>query len=236
LRHAALSRTLHEVYSTISLEEFEDYKDAIPLLRSIAEELGASEVPMTHVMKVGDPKSGILNTLKANQSEIVVMGTTGAGMMKKLFFGSVAAAVMEMAEVPVLVVPTSARHTRPVRKIAYASELMGEDEEALMELRQISKVLGATIQCVHVDVAHTTTVSRKVTKFIQKYPDIRLHVLDGIDIELSIAAFIKVQEIDMLSTVIHKRSRIQEMFEYSLTKKFARHLEVPILALPARRV
>jgi nucleotide-binding universal stress UspA family protein len=232
-RHGGLARTISEVYATISLEEFEDYKDAVPLLRKVAEETGAEGVPMTHVMQQGDPKLGIINTAKANQSELIVMGSTGAGMMKKLFVGSVAAYVMEEAGIPVIVVPSEATQTRPVSTIAYATELTGEDEKALLKLRPIANALGASIRCVHVDVAHTSAVGTKDEAFRQKYPDLPLHILDGTDVESSIKAFIENQEIDMLSTVIHKRNRIQELFEYSLTKKLASHLDVPVLVFPA---
>jgi nucleotide-binding universal stress UspA family protein len=228
-----LPHTLKEVYNAISHEEFENYKDSIPLLRRIMERHHATDVKMNHVLQQGEPKTAILNAIKANHADLVVMGTTGAGMMKKFFFGSVAAEVMENASVPVLAVPVGASFHGKIRKVAFATEMLDQDEVALPRIREISRALGAEVVCVNADVTHTTPHTDRDEEFQAKFPDVPLIILDSIDVEMSIRAFVKEQHVDILAMLIHRRSRLQELFSSSMTKQFASHLRVPILAIQA---
>jgi len=232
IRGASLPNTLRAVYDSISLEEFENYKDNVPILRKIAAEQNAADVPLKHVLQHGDPRKIILNAITANNVDLVVMGSTGSGMMKELFVGSVAAEIMENASVPVLTVPEEATY-RDVTRIAFASELLVEDDDEMTRAKEISDAFGAEMVCIYADISHTSDLSDKVRKFKERHQDVELHVLDTIDVEKSVAAFIRKQQIDVLAMIIHKRNRIQEMFNYSLTKRFAKRLKVPILAIQA---
>jgi nucleotide-binding universal stress UspA family protein len=46
---------------------------------------------------------------KRTKSEAIIMGTTGASRVKRFFIGSVAAKVLELSNVPVLVIPENFR-------------------------------------------------------------------------------------------------------------------------------
>ena len=228
-----LPHTLREIYNAISIEEFENYKDSIPVLREISEKQNAADVELYHVLQQGDPKRAILSAIEANKADLVVMGTTGAGAMKELFVGSVAAEVMENADVPVLAVPMGAVFDGSISKIAFATELLDEDDKALPRVQEIARTLGAEVLCVNADVSHTTPYTTRVEEFKQQFPDVALHVLESIDVEESIKQFVHKNHVDILAMLIHQRNRLQEIFNYSMTKRFARHLRVPILAIQA---
>ena len=56
-------------------------------------------------------------------------------------------------------------------------------------------------------------------------------VIDGTSVEESLANFIAEEGIDLLAMRVKKRNFIQEFFTYSMTKKMANHLTVPVLGL-----
>lgn len=233
IRGVHLPNTLRRVYESISLEEFENYKDSIPALRAIAEKEGAANVSMSHVLRHGEALPAILKAIEANNIDLIIMGTTGAGMVKEIFLGSVAAEVMENADVPVLAIPEGATFDGHINQIAVASELLEEDEKALPKVLEFAAKFGAQVSCVFVDVAHTAQYSQRVDVFKTRFPDVQFYVLDSVDVESSIKAFIKNHQIDILAMLIHRRTGLREMFTYSMTKRFSYHIKTPVLAIQA---
>ena len=57
-----------------------------------------------HKIVYGDPKSDIIDFVKQNKFDLVVIGSRGLGGIKEAFLGSVSNAVVHKSHVPVLVV------------------------------------------------------------------------------------------------------------------------------------
>lgn len=67
--------------------------------------VSATGIPSIHrAVRVGDPVDGILQYVKAQDIDLVVMGSHGRTGFSHLFLGSVAEAVVRRAPCPVLVV------------------------------------------------------------------------------------------------------------------------------------
>ena len=62
LKSSHLPRTTRAIYETMSLEEFDNYKDNVPHLRAIAEEAGLDMVPLNHIMKEGEADASLTKT------------------------------------------------------------------------------------------------------------------------------------------------------------------------------
>lgn len=62
----------------------------------------AQGVPVKTILKKGKVVEEILNTIKTGKFDLVVMGSRGHGMMKKIFLGSVSSAVAKEGICPVL--------------------------------------------------------------------------------------------------------------------------------------
>jgi nucleotide-binding universal stress UspA family protein len=59
----------------------------------------------TYEIVAGDPATEIIDAVDRAGAEMIVMGTQGSSGPKRLFFGSVADAVLRRSTIPVLVVP-----------------------------------------------------------------------------------------------------------------------------------
>ncbi len=231
-----LPHTSRGLYESLTLEEFENYKDNVPHLTEIAEKAGLQNVPVNHVMQEGEAVYKILRIAKKEKPNVIVMGTTGASGLKKIFLGSVAAEVMENATCPVLAIPLKAEFNGKMDRVAFTTEFKEEEANALSWLRGWPGTKDAAIYCVHVDLHHTEDLMHRMDGFKAAFAGVEnLHfeVTDHTSFEAAIAKFLDEKQIELLAMVIHQRNFFVELFNYSFTKNLAYHLATPILAIPA---
>ncbi len=237
VRAAHLPHTMSKVYDSIALEQFENYKDHIPHLREIATENNMGHISVNHSM-VEISKHGIVQTIvnagRKAKADFLVMGTTGASGLKEAFLGSFAAEVLENAMAPVLAVPVRAEFDGLLDTIAFATEYREEDADALRSTINFAKLLDAKVLCVHVDTSHTEAYTKRMEAFMDKFKDTESlvwEVVDNVSVEEGLVDFVDNNEVDILAMYIKKRNFIEELFTYSLTKKMANHLAVPVFGL-----
>ena len=236
LSRSRLPVTISEVYDSINLEEFENYKDNVPRLQEIAEEQGLTKIKVSHVLEDGDTIPSILKFAKKENPDLIIMGTTGASGLKEVFVGSVAGEIMENAPCPVLAIPTEAKFDGRLNNIAFTTEFKSEEKTALEYLEKWSRPFFADIHCLHVDINNIESLAHRMDDLEVDFLDkrnIQFQVLDGERLEDAISNYLFDKKIDLLAMVIHKRNFFQELFSFSQTKKMAYHFSVPILALQA---
>ena len=237
IRALHMPRSLEEFYDTHDLYEFQSYRDEIPVLRKIAEENGFSHLEINHALERGEKVvKTILKVAERDEIDFIAMGTTGAGGLKKIFVGSVAAEVMENANCPVIVIPEKAKGTGGISQVAFTTNYKEEDKLAMRRLIEFCRPLNAHIHCINVDVSHTKFYRDKMEEFEKAFsdePSIEFHVLEGTDIMGSISRYLEEKEIDLIATVIHKRDFFEELFSYSRSKELAYHYDTPVLSYQA---
>jgi len=237
VRAAHLRHTMRKVYDSIALEQFENYKDHIPHLREIASNNNMQHIRVNHAMEEIS-KHGIVQTIvnagRKAKADFIIMGTTGASGLKEVFLGSVAAEVLENATAPVLAIPLKAKFDGHINKIAFATLYVEGDKGALKSTLKFAKKVGAKVMCVHVDTSHTEPYSKRMEDFIEEFKDsdnLEWEVVDNTSVEEGLVDFVDDNDIDILAMYIKKRNFIEELFTYSLTKKMANHLAVPVFGL-----
>ncbi len=231
-----LPHTSRGLYESMSLEEFENYKDNVPHLSEIAKRAGLQDVRINHVMQEGEAIYNILRIAKKEEPDMIVMGTTGASGLKKIFLGSVAAEVMENAPCPVLAVPLKAEFDGKMDRVAFTTEFKDEEAKALSWLNRWPGTMDASIYCVHVDMRHTEDLTHRMDPFKSNFAgsnNLHFEVIDHTFFEAAIVKFLDEKQIELLAMVIHQRNFFKELFNYSFTKNLAYHLATPILAIPA---
>ncbi|NJK82838.1 MAG: universal stress protein [Saprospiraceae bacterium] len=239
LGRSHLPHTLLEVYDSLQLETFEDYKDSIPALRNIAQEHHLEHIPLYHVMRDGEILPVILNLAKANSFDFIIMGTEGTTGLLEIFAGSVAGEVLENANCPVLVVPERATFKGKLERIAITTEFAEDEKKVIGKVYELAKLFGASISCIHVDVAHIESYAHRMDRLQEEladYTGMEFEVLQGLDIASAISKFVASEQVDVLAMLTHKRNFVQELFNYSMTKKMAYHLDTPVLAFQAHTI
>lgn len=235
LKAATLPNTLSDFYATYDLDQFENYKDSIPVLRQLAEEHGFGHLNIFHALEEGIVVPTILKYIERDEIDLVVMGTSGAWGLKEILTGSVAGELLENAPVPVLAVPEGIQFDGSINQVAFCTSYKEEEKLALDKVIQLFAPFQANIHCLNVDLGHIEFYTKGMEQFQEafaQYTNLEFHVLEGTDINDAITAYMQERHIDLLAMVTHKRNFFQELFNYSHAKLMSYHSDTPVLSIP----
>ncbi|WP_298153086.1 universal stress protein [Flavobacterium sp.] len=223
-----------EVYQSLELANFENYKSQVPALHQIAQANGLGHVPLNNVLLEGDLVQNIATLVEKDNIDYVVMGTHGATGFTEFFFGTTTADVMTETSAFVLAIPDESKY-QDIRKIGYAISYKQDEREALKRLLALADTWGAVVECLHVQTEGETIAPETVAAWKAGFGNnVNFHTLVSNDIEESIIDFTEAHRIDLVALLNHKRGFWESLFHTSLTKKLAFHLKTPLLALHKR--
>lgn len=223
---------LFEIYDTIEISNFENYKDQVPALRKIAEKNNLDHIKMSHVLEQGSLVAIIDEIAKKEHIDYVVMGTKGVSGLKETFIGSNTGSVISNISPFVLAIPENC-HFHPIKHIAFTTSFKDKDRIALRNVLEIARGFDARVHCVYVK----TSKSKVTEDIIQDWKndfddqDVIFHIVENEDVKDSILKFTKKNNIDVLAMLDYKRGFFEELFAHSLAQKIAFQIDIPILAM-----
>lgn len=219
-----------EVYDSIELDKFENFKDQVPYLRKIAEEHHFDNVKMRHVLEQGDLVSTIKALVKKENVTLIVMGTTGASGMKETFLGSNTGSVIANVPVTLLSIPEKASFNK-IKKIAFTTRFRTKDHHVLRQAVDFANKVNAKVDCLYVRTSSSDVKESQIQKWRDdfKADPVAFFVIPDNNVEDTIFEFLDNQEIDILAMLTYKRTFFQELFGRSFTKKLSYHSEIPLL-------
>jgi nucleotide-binding universal stress UspA family protein len=232
-----LAPELEQFYRSIDDFQFKNYQDEIPVLKKIASEAGFDYIQISHVLLEGPTVDSILELVKKDGLDMIVMGTTGASGLKEVVLGSVAGEVLEHASCPVLVVPQKAVFDGNIDQIAFTTNFTEDEAKALEETIAFAAPFGAHVHCINIDTAHIAKYTSRAEAWLQQFSDasgLSVEILDRSDIIQGITEYMDTHAIDIISMVSHERNFFQELFNYSRAKMLSYHTKVPILVFPEK--
>ncbi|MBC7749276.1 MAG: universal stress protein [Methylotenera sp.] len=227
-----ISEYLHEIYDVTELSNFENYKDEVPSLRRIAEQNNLGHIKISHALILGNLVPEIKKITENEKIDFVVMGTKGATGLKETFFGTVATKVMNDVKALVLIIPEHCRY-QPIKKMLFLTQYKSEDTAAFKTLMSLSEIFQAPVDCLR--VAHSKVESlhdcRADWKVLIEDKEVVFHSIEGDDVEGIILNFIALYKINLIAMHVYHRNFFEKLFEISLAKKLAFHINVPILGI-----
>lgn len=226
---------LFEIYDTIEINNFENYKDQVPVLREIAEKNNLEHIKMSHVLEQGSLVSIINEIAKKDHIDYIVMGTKGASGLKETFMGSNTGRVISNVTPFVLAIPERSRF-HPIKNIAFTTAFKDKDRIALRDILEIARGFEATVHCLHVKTSKSKASEDLIQDWKEDFDDqnVVFHINESEDIKESILKFTKKNHIDILAMIDYKRGFFEELFIHSLTQKIAFQIDIPILAMHAK--
>lgn len=221
-----------EVYQSLELNSFENFKDQIPVLREIAARNNLGDIPIKNVLLSGDLVSNILQLVESEHITFVIMGTSRVSGFKEMFLGTNTASVMTGSDACIIGIPDDSAY-RPIQRICFTTQYSEEEQEALRKLIPIAKKFDAEIECIYIQTGDNE-VKDVITanwKLLFKDENIGFNTIISENVEDSILNFITNKNIDMLAVAKHKRGFWDSLFHASLTKKLAMNIHIPLLVL-----
>lgn len=185
----------------------------------------------------------IIQAVEENNADMIIMGTLGNVAFKEKLMGSVTAAIIGKATIPVLAVPLLSEWDIPkhILMVVNHFEEQTDNTKPAFELAALfnAKVTVAVFtdkdSAVAVDyLENTRGIIAYEEKLKEVYKDIVLEPekLDGHKFQETLDEYIDENNIDMLVMLTHKRSFPETIFHKSMTKKMSYHTNIPLLAIP----
>jgi nucleotide-binding universal stress UspA family protein len=220
------------IFDSLQLSEFDMFKEEIPKLRKIAEERNLDTIKMTHRLMDGNLIYNIKRAIKEEKINFVVMGTSGASGWEAFFLGTNTGSVISAIDVPVMSVPMDAKYTK-VETIGFTTRYRDKDKKALKEVLNIARKMNAKVRCLYVKTSNSDvpeiTMKQWETEFEEE--PVIFSVIPSDDVKATIIDFVLFKDIDLLAMMTYKRNFFVELFNPSLTQKFANDFDIPILAI-----
>jgi len=186
-------------------------------------------------------EDSLVEAVKENKVDLVIMGTHGASGLKKIFFGSNTTQIIDKAQVPVIAIPASYQIS-PVHKIAYASDLKDVVSE-VGELVKFAKFFKASIEIFHVFPSFPQWVdpseenlAKLTDKLTSAYPNqhFTIRVVQTYkenDVVSGIETYVNSFKPDVMAMFTVKRTFWDKLFDASRTEEFAFNATIPLLTL-----
>ena len=223
---------IQNVYNSIELNHFENYKKQVPKLHAIANELECSDIKLTFIFEEGIMLSILQKIITDEQISFIVMGTNGNTDLEKKLLGSNTIHVIENVKIPVLSVPKKAEFKR-LNHFGFATMLRESDKAGLHQIIKIAESVNADVKVLHVlrkeNPEAMQTLEQWKTEFNQ--PNVSFHTVLNEKLDESVFFFIDDQLIDVMCIVRRHLNFFEKLFSTSLSKQLSYHANVPVLVM-----
>jgi nucleotide-binding universal stress UspA family protein len=209
------------------------HEDGQAFMDEIRKSIRSKKVDVTLDIKAAFDFTKAVNKFAADtDADLIVMGTTGASGLKKVLLGSNAAAMINTATVPVLVVPAQASFSS-LKKMVYATNLKHTENE-IKTVALFAEQFGARLDVVHIvpkkspDLPKPEAYAKNLQE-ITRYKRITFSLMVHANTAQGIDNFVKKQKAQLLVTFTHKLSPFEKLFNKGITRRLVYHTRVPIL-------
>ncbi|PAW94776.1 hypothetical protein CKK33_15245 [Mucilaginibacter sp. MD40] len=117
-----------------------------------------------HSIGVGDTVDYIRNVVSDDHISLVVMGMSGANLFSRFLLGSVSRELISKADFPLLLIPKNYVY-KPIKKIAFATDLHHEDINTINALAGLASYFNAELLISHVEGTHDAE-KKQVKEFL----------------------------------------------------------------------
>ena len=219
---------IQNVYETVELGSFDNFKDNIPQLRQIADENGLNEIPIKFILEEGNFLYILREIIGEESVDFVVMGTDGNTGIEKMLFGSNTINAITSMKVPILSIPHGMSF-KGFKNIGFTTVFDQKDKDALKYLIEIANRHHAKIHCMH--VSKDGKFNEQAMKDWQDQfagDPIVFEVYNDADPVNAVLDFIKEKQIDLLTVVSRNKGFFDKIFSPGFTKKIANKNITPL--------
>ncbi len=223
---------IQNVYNSIELNNFENFKKQVPQLRRTAEDYDCADIKLTFIFEEGIMLSILQKIISKEEIDFIVMGTNGNSGFEKKLLGSNTVHVMENVSIPILSVPRKAQFKR-LNHFGFATMLRESDKPGLHQIIKIANYLNADVKVLHVLRNENPSAMDVLDQWKKEFNEanVSFHTVLNEKLEDSVFFFIDDQLIDVMCIVKRHLNFFEKLFTTSLSKQLSYHADVPVLVL-----
>jgi nucleotide-binding universal stress UspA family protein len=253
----ALARTFRSGLTFLHVVEFpalsvspHETENAELKLSQLAGSEDEDDLNIRTVVKVGDVQDSILETVREEAADLVVMGTHGRGFLGRVLVGSVTQHLLRKVGVPVFTV-CHAHGPLTFSKILFATDLSDASAGAFRTALELAKSHGSHLTMLHaVDypginygaIGSDVTAERELFALAtERLRDMAaLAEQEGLDVETRSVRGPAAEQIlaaarddaDLILLSIERKGFLEKAFLGSTAEHVVRDAHVPVLSIP----
>ncbi len=224
------------------LKNFEAYRHSCEdeVWTFIAKNKGQYHYDIEVFTSAGGHHQGILEFTLQHHPDLIIIGNTGGGIVKKWLFGSVARYLLTHPPVPVMAVPLNYTPNE-INNILFATDLSEPlSAESLRFLKMFVERTGSTFKILHARSKNELCLPNEVEYISQYRKNLGVEteiqpVKPEQDISGCINENIKEKRIDLLITIPHEHTWMDRLFIGTETSELTSMLRIPIMSMPSSK-
>lgn len=192
------------------------------------------DITVHEMVDFHDIATGILETCKKNDVDLIVMGSHGADGLKEMFIGSNAEKIVRTSETPVLVIKNEHKNF-DIKEFVFASDFKNDNKETYKQAIKLANAFNAKIHLLMVNTVgnFTTTAAAKVriSEFIKNndFKNYTINIYNDETVEKGILNFSHIIDADLIGISTHGRQGIAHFFNGSLSEDLVNHAKRPVI-------
>jgi len=232
------------LYSGLPMLEFQmDFEtvreDALNKLKKYYKKIGKDlkGVKMELMLQQGLPSARINEAALEKKADLIVMGTTGTGVVERALIGSNTYRVIRNAPCMVMAIPPKATFDC-LKKIVYATDMSFTNLAHARSIVPLAKIFNSEILFLNINTSliketneeHLKKMMVRIRSHV-RYPKLSGFVCDSPNVENGINYFLKRHDADCLAMYTQHKGLLDKFFKMSVTKAIAVHASIPLLVL-----
>lgn len=229
----------HETGDAVSsghaLPEIMFFKNAaIAKLESLMDSDYLEGLKVSEIIQFEMAFDGILNLIKKNDVDLIVMGSHGASGFKDMFIGSNAEKVVRYSDVPVLIIKKELPEFH-IQKFVFASDFTEEVNKPFEKVVEVANKFGAELNLVMINTPNnfkSTLVAQDIMdKFVAKFNinSYSTHIFNDANVEKGILNFSNSINADLIGMCTHGRKGLSHFFNGSISEDLVNHSVKPVI-------
>jgi len=238
--HVVEDATVTSVHYTgdMDIPNMEDKLFVVRMIEKAKNELATlqdnySDIDVKTQIRIGNPYRNIKDFVVDDNSDFIVMGTTGSTGLEEFLMGSNAEKVVRHAACPVLTVGDKVENFN-FKDIVYATGAQ-ENDQCLLIVKQFVEVYQSKVHFVRVNTPNNFESDRyslpSLEQYAQKcgFKDYDVHIYNEASEEEGIIHFADYINADMIAMTTHGRTGLAHLLTGSIAEDVVNHTKRPVL-------
>ena len=213
-------------YDVPEIMFFKEHAEAKLTQTSLSEELSGLNV--SQILKLGRTFDEVTEVAKANNIDLIVMGSHGASGFKELFIGSNTEKVIRTSNIPVLAIKGNETEVN-FDKVVFANDFTEETAQGFQKIVDFLKLNGSTPHFLMVNTPNNfkpTHVAEELAHaFLRQFnlDDYEFSIYNDLDIEKGILNFAERVNADLIAMGTHGRKGFARLLNGSISEDLMNH-------------
>ena len=215
------------------LEELNNTKEALKVYASNKQSVSKANV------FTGAVNDEILDYIKQNEVDMVVMGTHGASGVQEVIIGSHAEHIVRKSPVPVISLKCDRSHYE-IKDILFACDFTTKEKVNIKAIKDVAEAFHAKINFLKINTNSSFTPTRKVKQSMRDFAALHevhveesnMHIYCDESVEKGIQNFCADTGIDFLAIATHQRRGLARLFNSSISEDIVNHNYQPVMTFP----